>query len=192
MYTSSMSHDDPRPPIIVPDDEMTGPTDHFTIANLRARVVELENQINTQQDLNTLVPAITRYYTEIFIAVKRDFHTKRMPFSQNNWVELFSDASHELTRFEEFEINKRPLNDAIVRIMGKRGGLRQSHWQALQDLRSLRNKLSHPTIGDNMLMCIVTKRWHNHPATEALSRLIRYLKRTSRTPHHPKKIHSMV
>jgi hypothetical protein len=188
-----MSHDDdPRPPIIVPDDGMTGTTDHFTIANLRARVAELENQINTQQDLNTLVPAITRYYTEVFIAVKRDFHTKRIPFSQNNWVDLFTDAIHELTHFEEFETTQRPLNDAIVRVMGRRGGLRQSHWQALQDLRALRNKLSHPHTDDHTLLCIVTKRWHNHPATEALGRLIRYLRQTSRVPHRLKRIYSTV
>jgi hypothetical protein len=147
----------------------------------RERIKELEEYIKLTEDLNMITPYITKYYNDIYRAVKRNFqqynYDKMCSFPHNNWVELFSAASVESTNFDEFDIDTRPIHDQIVSIMHDMGELSSDDWDALQAVRKNRNNQGHPRLDDTKVIIAIEERWHEHHAYEALRKMMVYLKK---------------
>lgn len=150
---------------------------------------ELRSAIQLTSDLNMVTPFITRYYTEVFRQVKslfeEQYEDRRTSFPYNTWVELFSAASRETARFDEFDSDQKPLNDAILTVMGRMGGLREEHWDALQSVRKERNMYGHPELDETKVAEAIELRWRDHPAYSALSGMLGYL---SQRPRHRRKM----
>lgn len=142
---------------------------------------ELKLYIRHVEDLNMISPYITRYYTEIFRQIKREFkqnHTDSLSsFPYTSWIELFSAVSSEVAQFDEFVRDKKPLNDKIIEIMGKLGGLGPQQWDHLQEIRKDRNEKGHPRLDDDKVIMAIKERWSDHPASEALQKMMSFLEK---------------
>jgi hypothetical protein len=143
------------------------------------RIRELENYIKFNADLNLISPYITRYYSEVFRHLKRNFYSKNndkqssMPYT--NWVDLFSAASSESGRYDDFTIDVKPINLEIASVMQTMGGLTLDDWDSLQAIRQDRNKQGHPQLNDSKVFDCVETRWHKHTAYDALRKMMKYL-----------------
>jgi hypothetical protein len=144
-------------------------------------VVELKEDMQHQSDLNIITPYITKYYSEIYRQVRREFsavHGCQIPY--NNWVELFAAASVEAEQYDNFSSDSRPINDNISNVMHGCGGLTRDDWDALQSVRTDRNSNGHPRLDSDKVAEAIEMRWKSHPAYDALDHMIQFLNKTHR------------
>lgn len=157
---------------------------HADLTLSQHKFFELKSYIQTRDDLNAITQYITRYYTDIYREVKREFKTSVIgnntipSFTFNSWVELFSAASSECKHFDDFDIDKKPINNAIASAMDRLGGLTLEHWGALQDVRKDRNNNGHPPLNDSNVLRALRDRWSGHSAFDALSKMMNHIKHT--------------
>ena len=128
--------------------------------------LQAHNQLT--HDLNVITPFISQYYNDVFRAVKQE---KPVLYARN-WPELFSTASAEDVLFDEYEIDSKPVTDAVLRAMDTMGGLNEVDWQNLQKVRKCRNALGHPRGTLTMFREIVDRRWQHHPSLVKLSQYL--------------------
>lgn len=152
------------------------------IIGLRHDLDDLRTSIQETSDLNLITPYITRYYTEVFREVKKEFsrrHGNRnmtsLPY--NTWIDMFSAASSEATRFDDFDTDQKPLNDLIGHVMQRMGAITEENWDSLQTIRRSRNNKGHPRLDDEKVVHAIDQRWGDHHAFHALKKMMNYLRK---------------
>ena len=134
----------------------------------REQLKELQGKHQFVHDLNVISPFIANYYTLVYHAVR-----KRNPgIPCQNWAELMSAASAEEVLFDEYEIDSRPVTEAILAAMNTMGNMTESDWKGLQLVRKHRNALGHPRGSVQTLAQTVKDRWSHH---EPLAKLAAYM-----------------
>ena len=167
--------DDPRDQPSLPPDEHAGDTVDHTMQNLRARVAELEAEAHYNRDLHLLAPCVTSSYTMVFRNLRSDYPRRGLPFRYSSWVDLFTAATNETTRFDNFDDDQTRLTNDMAQIMQRMGGVTMEHWAELQELRRIRNELSHPRLDDARVHRTIQARWTRHSAGDALKHITGYL-----------------
>lgn len=167
--------DDPRDQPVMPPDEHAGDDMAHTMQNLRARVAELEAEAHYNRDLHLLAPCVTSYYTMVFRSMRSNYHRRGLPFRYSSWVDLFTAATNETMRFDSFDDDQKRLTNDIAQVMHNMGGVTMEHWAELQELRRIRNELSHPRLDDARVHRTIQARWMRHSAGEALKHITDYL-----------------
>jgi hypothetical protein len=147
-----------------------------TLKLMEQQAHELRIYIDYKTDLNIITPYITKYYTEVYRTVSKDFRSKNVQFHHNSWIELFSAASIEMAQYDAFEIESKPLTDIIILSMKNMGGLSELHWETLQEVRRDRNNTGHPHMEDDRVLHFIQERWTDHNAYDALNRMMKYIR----------------
>jgi hypothetical protein len=188
---ASAAQFDPRAIPRMPPDEHAGDTKDATIQNMRARIAELEAEAHYVRDLHLLAPCVTSYYTMVFRNVRADYRRRGQSFPYSSWVDLFTAATNETTRFDRFEGDEKQLTNNMARVMSAMGGVTMEQWAELQELRRIRNEMSHPRINDTEVNRVIRERWTRHSAGDALRNIVNYLatqggiiRRHGSAPHH--------
>jgi len=157
-------------------------TDSTTVSELYRQLAEkdeiireLQLQAQLTADLNLIAPYVTRYYVEIYRSVKREFKNNGVYIEHSSWVDLFSAASAELVRFNEFDTDIKPITNGIALAMRRLGNLNEHDWALLQSVRQARNSHGHPRLSDDIVIQTVHERWNDHDAYGALSKMLRYI-----------------
>lgn len=135
----------------------------------------LRTTLATQADLHLFSPLITRFYTEIYRSVRARFQANSDGYSSfpyTNWMELFSAASSETERYDDYAVDERPLTQSILVAMRDVGGLTEEDWDTLQQLRQRRNLLSHPTASVEAVRDSLSARWRENEAHAALEKVV--------------------
>ena len=145
------------------------------LAERDEKIQQMSHHVQIMEDLNLITPYITKYYNEVFRAVRRNYQNQGKTLEHTNWVEMFSAASAESAQFNDFDIDEKPLNTSISEVMRRLGDLSETDWETLQSVRKDRNNNGHPRLDDDKVVSVIQTRWKEHNAYDALHKMTKYI-----------------
>lgn len=152
-----------------------------TLIQTQHELRDLKLHIQELSDLNLISPYATKFYTLVFKQVKQNFQRQNkdrfVSLPYNSWVELFSAASTEATMFDDFDTDKKPINNMILAAMSQMCDFTLTDWEEIQSIRKDRNSKGHPRLDDSKVVDAIGLRWTEHSAYASLTKMMKFLQK---------------